>query len=214
MAEPRDATKVSNHLFYDFVRVTAALPGLIWLRPKIVYSSPAARARQRGGVLVIANHCGYLDPVYLMFAIWYRRHHFVCLDSFFDSRFKRWLFSQFHCIPIDRENFSMLSLRRITDELREGRLVSMFPEGRVNAADGIEPFKSGMALMAYQSDRPILPVYIRPRKRWYDRLVVCIGEPVNVREKIGTVPSLARFEQVAAELEQTEKALSRLAEGG
>ena len=25
MAEPRDATKVSNHLFYDFVRVTAAL---------------------------------------------------------------------------------------------------------------------------------------------------------------------------------------------
>lgn len=208
MDKSKDALKVSNYLLFDFAKATAAIPSLLWFRPKIVYSSDAARKRLRGGVLVISNHCGFLDPVYLMLAIWYRRHHFVCLDTFFEGKFKRWLFSQFHCIPINRENFSMFSLRSIIDALRAGRMVTMFPEGHISTQKGIETFKSGMVLLAYQSAKPILPVYIRPRKHWYSRLVVCIGEPMDVRSLIGEKASLSKFNQIAAELEEKEKALS------
>ena len=31
------------------------------------------------------NHDGFFDPIYLMFAIWYRRHRFICRKEFFDS---------------------------------------------------------------------------------------------------------------------------------
>ena len=90
-----------RYLVHDFIKATAAIPGLIWMRPRWIFETKAARKRIRGGALLIANHYGFFDPVYLMFAVWYRRHHFICGKEFFESRF-RWLFKQFLCIPIDR----------------------------------------------------------------------------------------------------------------
>ena len=199
----------NNYILYNFTRVTAA-PGYLWFRPRYFYAGENARKRIRGGAIVVANHSGYFDPVYLMFAIWYRRHHFICMKEFFQGRFRTWLFTQFHCIPIDRENFSMASLRQITDELDKGHLISMYPEGKVNTSAQIAPFKSGVALMAYRSGKPIIPVYIQPRRHWYSRLMVGIGEPMNVSEMLGTQPSLANFNRVAAELEEREKRLKAL----
>ena len=204
-------SKRSNYLFYDFVRLTA-LPSLLWLRPKRLYAGQEARRRIRGAAIVVSNHTGHLDPVYLMMGIWYRRHHFVCLKELFQGKFLGWLFTQFHCIPIDRQNFSMASLRQITDELSEGHLVSMYPEGKVNAATQISPFKSGVALMAYRSGAPIIPVYIPPRKHWYSRLVVAIGPAMDVAQALGKQPSMANIDKVMADLEEAERKLAALVE--
>lgn len=202
----------NNYLVYDFVRVTA-MPGLLWFRPKCILADGAARIPRRDGAIIIANHSGHFDPVYLMIAIWYRRHHFICMKDFFNGRFRKWLFTQFHCIPIDRENFSMASLRQITDELDAGHLISMYPEGRINTSSQIAPFKSGVALIAYKSGKPIIPVYIQPRRHWYSRLVIGIGATVNVAEVLGAQPSLANISKVIAELEERERDLAALVEG-
>ena len=202
---------VKNYIFYDFVRITAAIPGLLVLRPKLVYENEAAKQKLRGGILLIANHAGFFDPVHLMLSIWTRRHHFVCIKDFFEgSRLKKWLFTQFHCIPIDRDNFSMASLRRITDELKAGHLVSMFPEGHVNSDGSIAPFKSGMVLIAQQSGCPILPVYIKPPKHFYNRLIVGIGEPVDLMKLYGARPSLAQIEEAAVMLHEKETILKNI----
>ena len=197
-----------NYIVYDFVRITAAIPGLIALRPKLVYENEAAKRKLRGGVLLISNHAGFFDPVYLMLSIRYRRHHFVCIKDFFEgNRFKRWLFTQFHCIPIDRENFSMDSLRRITDELKAGRLVSMFPEGHVVGEKELAPFKSGMVLMALRGNCPILPVYVKPQEHFWNRLTVAVGEPVDLRGMYGPLPSLSQIDEAANMLRDKENKL-------
>ncbi len=201
-----------NYLLFDFIRITA-IPGLLWFRPKYLYAGESARKRIRGGAIVMANHTGIFDPVYLMLAIWYRRLHFICAREFFDGKFTSWLFRQFHCIPIDRESFSMESLRRITEELRQGHVVSIYPEGRINTGEQLSPFKSGMVLMALKSECPIVPVYIRPRRHWYSRLVVCVGDRIDVKEALGPRPSLRRMDEMAALLEEREKELAALAEG-
>lgn len=203
--------KKSNYFFYDFVRLTA-MSGMLLFRPKRLYADESARRRIRGGAIIIANHFGHFDPIFLMMAIWYRRHHFVCIKDFFDGKFRNWLFTQFHCIPIDRENFSMASLRQITEELRQGHLISMYPEGKVNTSSQIAPFKSGVALIAYRSGKPIIPVYIPPRKHWYDRLIVGIGPAMYVAEALGAQPSLANISKVIADLEETEQNLAALVE--
>ena len=200
-----------NYLLHDFIRVTA-MPGLLWFRPKRIYAEGADRRHIRGGAILIANHVGFFDPVYLMLAIWYRRHHFICMKEFFDNRFCKWLFTQFHCIPIDRENFSMASLRQITDELDAGHLISMYPEGRINTSEEIAPFKSGVALIAYKSKKPIIPVYIQPRKHWYSRLMIGIGETVDMTKELGAQPSLANINKVIADLEEAERSLIALVE--
>ena len=206
-----DIRPPKNYIVYDFVRITAAIPGLLALRPKLVYENAGAKKKLRGGILLIANHAGFFDPVELMLSITSRRHHFVCIKDFFEgSRLKRWLFTQFHCIPIDRENFSMSSLRRITDELKAGHLVSMFPEGHVVSEGGLGPFKSGMVLIALQSGCPILPVYLKPPRRFYNRLVVGVGEQIDVRSVYGERPSLAQIEEIAAMLHEKEILLSNI----
>lgn len=203
--------KKSNYLLYDFIRLTA-MTGLLFFRPKRLYADESARRHIRGGAIVVANHFGHFDPMFLMLAIWYRRHHFVCTKDFFDGKFRSWLFTQFHCIPIDRENFSMASLRQITDELEREHLVSMYPEGRVTTSSQIAPFKSGVAVIAYRSGKPIIPVYILPRKHWYSRLVIGIGPAVNVAETLGAQLSLASINKTIAGLEQAERNLMALVE--
>lgn len=202
-----------KYLAYDFIKVTAALPGLIWLRPRWMFASPEAKKPLRGGNLVIANHVGFLDPLYLMYAVWYRRHRFVCGKEFFETR-ARWFFRAFRCIPIDRENFGLDSLRLIADELRAGSLVTMFPEGHINGEGGeeIAAFKPGMVLMALQGRAPVVPVYFRPRKHWYSRLRVVIGEPLDIVKTYGTHPSLGQIDEIVSLLRGRVEKLKILAE--
>lgn len=201
---------VSNYFVYDFIKATAAIPGMIWFRPKVRYISPAAKEKLRGGVLLVSNHTGFMDPVCLMFAIWYRRHHFVCLDRFFEGTVKRWFFTRFHCIPINRDNLSLDALRPITEELKKEHLVTMFPEGHVTGNENMAPFKSGMILLAMQSGKPIVPVYMKKRKHWYSRVIAGVGEKVNVREELGGRPSLTKINEMTKRLEAAEEELARL----
>lgn len=204
--------KSNNYLFYDFVKITAALPGLIWLRPKVIYENESAKAKIKGGALVISNHSGFLDPLYVMFAIPYRRLHFVCGIEFFESR-ARWFFKQFHCIPVDRGNFSMDSFRQITQELESGKLVGLFPEGHVNSdAGNLDTFKSGMVMMALKGKMPIVPVYIRKREKVTDRLVAVIGEPVSVGGEDGAMPTFAKITEMTALLQKKEQQLGLMIE--
>ena len=206
------AEKIAKtYLVYDLIYVAAGIPGLIFFRPKNVYVNENAKKRIKGGAIVIANHSGLVDPVYLMLTIRYRRHHFVCLESFFNGRFRGWLFSQFHCIPINRENFSLGQLKRITGELEKGHMVSMFPEGHVSR-ENLSPFKSGVILMALRSKKPIIPVYVMPRKHWYNRLLAFIGEPYSVVDDIGEKPAMGKIDLAAQTLEQKARELSLLAQ--
>lgn len=200
-----------RYLVYDFVKVTAALPGLVWLRPKWIYESEKAKRRIRGGALVVSNHYGFSDPVEVMFAIWYRRHHFICGKEFFETR-ARWWFKSFLCIPIDRANVSFSSIRTITDELAAGSLVTIFPEGHISGESGdMEAFKPGMVLMALKGGAPIVPVYVKPRKRFFERARLVIGEPVDLAEICGPRPTMAEIESVARLVREREEKLKTLA---
>ncbi|MBQ9414645.1 MAG: 1-acyl-sn-glycerol-3-phosphate acyltransferase, partial [Clostridia bacterium] len=199
-----------DYLLFDFMKVTAALPGLLWFRPRWIYENDAAKKRIRGGALLVSNHDGFFDPLYLQFAVWYRRHHFICSKEFFEGR-AAWMFRAFHCIPIDRENFQMSSFRGILDHLRAGELVTIFPEGHVNDGSGeIAAFKSGMVLMAMQSRTPIIPVYLKPRAHWYSRLVFAIGEEVDPNTLFADRPAMQRIDAIASMLHEREEQLKHL----
>lgn len=209
----KNKTKKTNslfsvrYLFYDFVKITGVIPGYIWLRPKLRYINAKARRRIRGGALVISNHRGFIDPIYLQFAIWYRRHRFVCLESFFKGK-KAWLFRAFLCIPIDKENVSLDSVRDIIAHLENDELVTIFPEGQVNDGTGeMAAFKSGVVLMALRSGKPIVPIYIKERKHFLSRLTAAIGEPIDINEVYKDVPMFKKLELTSKMLEEKEEEL-------
>ena len=152
------------------------------------------------------NHDGFFDPIYLMFAIWYRRHRFICRKEFFDS-WAKLFFKGFLCIPIDKSSFGMNSFREITDSLKAGYLVSMFPEGQINSGDGIAAFKSGVVLMALQGKVPIIPVYIRGKKHFWNRVIFVIGEAIDIQALYGDRPTFSQIESIAQLLHEREEKL-------
>ncbi|MBP5231136.1 MAG: 1-acyl-sn-glycerol-3-phosphate acyltransferase [Clostridia bacterium] len=200
-----------RHFPYDFIKWTAVPAAWLMVRPKRIYESKEAKKRIRGGALLISNHVGFMDPVYLMTAILYRRHHYVCIKDFFERKVVGFFFRIFQCIPIDREHFSTESFRAVVNRLRAGDLVVMFPEGRINfETDSTESFKSGMILMAVRAGVPIVPVYTEKREHWYNRVRVAVGEPVDIKALYAERPTFSRIEELASLLHRKEDALCRI----
>lgn len=195
---------------HDIIMLLLFPPGLLWFRPRIVYENESARRRIRGGALLISNHLGFFDPVYLHYLAWYRRQHFVCLKQFFDGPVW-WLFKIFLCIPIDKNNVSVSTFKEIVEHLKSDELVTLFPEGSVEHSSGeLAAFKSGMILMALQSKKPIIPVYIHRRKHFYNRLTMCVGEPIDPAALCGGRPTMKAINDAAAALKDKEATLSQL----
>lgn len=204
-----------KYLLFDIIRVLGA-PGLLWFRPKKYYLTKEAKKTVKGGALMISNHISLYDPMYLMLSYWKRRHHFIAMSDLFQGKAKRWLFTKvFMCIEINRENFSMASLKEITTHLNNEELVTMFPEGHVNIdKEGVKAFKGGMVLMAFRSDKPIVPVYLKRREHFYSRIVLGVSEPINVRDFVkGKMINSKEVEEVVNHLQEVEHQLEVLCEG-
>lgn len=214
MNKPKKKAKLFSfkYLLIDFIRITGAIPTLLWYRPKVMYENASAKKKIRGGALVIANHNFFFDPITVMLAIWYRRHRFICNKEFYETGAK-WFFRAVRCIPIDIENFNLGSLRQINACLDDGELVSMFPEGHINDGSGeMRQFKSGMVLMAMRSKVPIIPLYAAKHKPAWRRLRVAIGEPIDIEARFGSRPTMAQIEELTAELYEKENKLRTVAE--
>ncbi len=184
-------------LLMDLIRITGALPGLVWLRPKIRYTAKQAKKRLRGGVLVIANHTSFIDPACMMYVLWYRRLYFVCHQAFVETKAGPFFHAAGCLIPINADNFSVGSFRSITESLRDGKAVTLFPEGHVNKGDEMLEFKSGMVLM---------------RRHWYSRLKAVVGEPVDITSLSEGRPAFSKIQEVTALLKKREEELEAFAE--
>ncbi len=189
-SKPEQKKKRNSNFLYDFVKITGALPTLIMLRPKTVYMGSGKKPKIKGG-LICANHVSFMDPILVHCSFWNRRLHFLATTDLLRNSTLEFFFTRMHCIPVNQQNFSMDSMHAVSDVLKSGKLVVIFPEGHVNLENGEEvvAFKSGALLMAYLADTEIIPMYLVPRKKWYRRRVALMGEPFRIRD-ICKTPSI------------------------
>lgn len=201
--------KRKSEFFYDFVKVTAGIPALIWLRPKRIY--PYGKPCLKGPLLILSNHRSLIDPITVLCAFPTRRLHSLATKDLFSTKLRTKFFTAVHCIVVDKENFSMSSFHEVVGRLKDGKAVVIFPEGSVNFAEhaAVGAFKSGVALMAYKGGAPVLPVYIAEKKKWYHRQHIVIGQPVDIRTLIGGVPSMDALTGVCEHLHERELELER-----
>ena len=202
-----------KNLPYDFTIITGC-PAFLWYRPKRLYISKEAKKKIKSGMILISNHISLRDPVYLLVGYPFRRHNFVATKELFCNKFRKWFFGKFfRIIEIDRDNFSISSFKEITKRLKEGRMVTLFPEGHVNVnEDGsLNQFKSGMVMMAVKGNVPIVPVYIKKKPKLGSRLVIGIGEPINVKDySKGPMPTIEEISKVSEILREQELKLEEL----
>ena len=72
-----------KYLFLDVARLLAAPSVFLFLRPKWLYETENAKKLVKGAAIVITNHDSFLDPMFAMIALWYRRMRFVATTDLY-----------------------------------------------------------------------------------------------------------------------------------
>ena len=65
--------------------------------------------------------------------------------------------------------------------------------------------------MALQGKAPIVPIYVKPKAHFYNRVTFVIGEPIDLFARYGRRPSMSEIDAIAQELQQKEEELKQIA---
>jgi len=200
-----------KYLLHDIVKWFLFWQGLIWYRIRRKFDGPDAKKKIKGKAIISSNHVGFSDPFVLQCAFLYRRFHFLYMKELAKNGFTRWAYKNvFLSFPIDRENPSFQTMRFLSEYVKGGNLLAMFPEGHIKRDGVVDEYKGGVVLIAYLSDAPIIPVYHEKRSSIWRMTRLVVGKPFNVREKIGPVLNQDKLNEVANELFEYELQLKEM----
>jgi len=144
-----------------------------------------------GGVLMVANHQSYLDPV-LIGVCTRRALHPMARDTLFKNHFFAWLIRSIGAFAVRRGQFDMGAVREAIKRLRDGHVVLVFPEGTRTRDGSIAEFRPGITLISRRANAPILPVVIDgayeawPRHQAYpkpNQIFVMFGDLISVDQQ-------------------------------
>ena len=143
-----------------------------------------------GGVLLLSNHQSNLDPV--MVGVQLRRPvSFLAKSELFKPWGFRWLIRNLGAFPVRQGAGDVGAVRETIARLKEGRLLTVFPEGSRTHDGELMPLQTGFALIVRRAGVPIVPVAIEgtfaawPRGQLLPRMApvrVSFGRPLDVSD--------------------------------
>lgn len=152
-----------------------------------------------GPGLLVCNHQSFLDPVLAAVAL-EREAHFMARESLFRQPRFRWLIETLNAYPVKRGEGDVGAIKETLRRLRQGALVTVFPEGTRTPDGGIGPMKPGIVLIARKARVPVIPTLIAgaydmwPRNARLPRpgrIVVAYDEPIAPEALDGLEPEAA-----------------------
>jgi 1-acyl-sn-glycerol-3-phosphate acyltransferase len=148
------------------------------------------RVPSTGGVVMAANHVGWLDGPLLAISS-PRPVHALTKEEMFQGPLGRFLLAV-NQIPLDREHVDLRAIRSALQALEEGRAVGVFPEGERGAGEMVSP-RAGAAYLALRTGAPIVPVSFLGTRvpgghsgsvpSRGSRIVMTFGHPVEVAKQ-------------------------------
>ncbi len=118
----------------------------------------------KGPMIVATNHTSHLDTGALLVLLGKRYpdlHPVAAKDYFFRNRRWSWISRVFiDAIPFDRQAHFTDGLGLAVALLRQNHVLIFYPEGGRSVTGEVQPFKTGIGLLALESGAPIVPVHI------------------------------------------------------
>ncbi len=134
-----------------------------------------------GGVLLVANHQSYLDPVCLGAQL-KRPLSFLAKAQLFESHGFSWLIRELGAFPLHQGTGDLGAIRETIRRLQEGHALTVFPEGSRTLDGQMLPLQPGIVLLVRKSQVPIVPVAIHGAfKAWPSGSVMFRPAPVRVK---------------------------------
>jgi 1-acyl-sn-glycerol-3-phosphate acyltransferase len=107
------------------------------------------------------NHQSAMD-IPVLFVNLPVQFRFVAKRSLFKLPFMGWHMRRSGHIPVDRDRpqQAMKSMKKVAQEIREGKSVMLFPEGHRSRNGELLPFKAGSFYIAILAGVPIVPITV------------------------------------------------------
>ena len=144
-----------------------------------------------GGVLIVSNHQGNLDPVVLGVRMVRPLSYLAKSDLFEVNVLSDWLLRSLGGIPVHLGSGDVGAVKETIRRLRDGHVLNLYPEGARSEDGEIGPMEKGVALVIRRAKVAVVPAVIVgsfeawPKHRRYPRLgpvQVRYGPPMHLEE--------------------------------
>lgn len=146
------------------------ITGLLWLSVRVfchLRHRPTYRGLQHvpdtnrtGGLIVVANHTGPIDPLVIQAACRFEIRWMMAEEMMIDQL--DWLWRRQRMIPVARAGSDMAAAREAIRHVRSGGVIGIFPEGGIVRPSGqIRPFHQGVGLVIVKTEAPVLLAWVR-----------------------------------------------------
>jgi 1-acyl-sn-glycerol-3-phosphate acyltransferase len=190
---------VTCYIFYQVDEF--AIRFMVWMLTNIIYrvkETGREHIPDRDAAVLVSNHVSYVDAL-LIASTSPRPIRFVMDHSIFKNPLLGWFFKMVKAIPIAPEKVCQKTyseaFERISQALKDGHLVCIFPEGKLTKTGEMNEFKQGIEKIIQRDPVPVIPMaliglwgsffshkegtaFTKPPKRFWSRVSIKIGEPV------------------------------------
>jgi len=138
-----------------------------------------------GGRVIVCNHVGWLDPLWVGYAAYPRSLHQMAKKELFEMPLVGWFVRSGGGFPVDRGRPGPATIKHAISLVARGERLLIFPAGTRNAGDEVDN-KRGAAMIALKAGALIVPAhYDGPRRLrwghllWRPRIAVTFGAPLD-----------------------------------
>jgi 1-acyl-sn-glycerol-3-phosphate acyltransferase len=128
------------------------------------YVNAPQRLPLEGPAILVCNHISGLDPLMIQ-SVCPRAIVWMMAREYYDIKILNWFFRTINAIPVDRSGRDLAPTRAALRALGEGRVLGIFPEGRIEETHDLLPFQTGVAMMAIKTGVPVYPAYLDGTQR-------------------------------------------------
>lgn len=148
----------------------------------------AQRLPRRGPAILVCNHTSGLDPA-LIQSVCPRMIVWMMASEYYEIKALTWMYNMIEAIPVDRSGRDMAATRAALRALGNGRILGIFPEGKIATSRALLPFQSGVAMLAIKTKVPVYPAFLDGTQRGQEMVpaiavpqeaTLAFGPPVQV----------------------------------
>lgn len=115
---------------------------------------------REGPLILVSNHISYIDPL-LIGLTFPRQIAWMMLESIYSRPVINYICRRTSVIPVKRDARDLQAVKRAIGVVEKGRVLGVFPEGRMSRDGKLQSFLGhGAAMISLKTGAPVLPAAI------------------------------------------------------
>lgn len=158
----KPGTAQNNHVMGNIVWAVLWIILKPCFRFRAVGLETVRALKGRQGGLIVCDHVSYTDPVFHYLVIRPSQWPRFMAKSDVMKGFFGWFLGMHGAFPVDRDSADLSAIKRAVRYLKDGELVSLFPEGTRRGKGNVTlRIHGGAALIARMAKVPVIPSTVR-----------------------------------------------------